>query len=387
MLDLGGIVLSTNEQQSFEIIRKVELGKLDKGLACKLLDVSIRTLYRYIKNYRTRGLMFLRHGNRAKKPANAYPYEIRAAVQKIVLEALFDFNMSHAREIIEKKFDLKIPRETFRRWCHQINAVKHKQKRRVNPRYKRTRQSQMGLMIQFDGSYHKWFAERKSCLIAGIDDASSTIVGAQFGRSENIFECMEVLKSIVENYGIFRVLYVDRAGLYGGMKRRGFSQIVRALAELGIQVIYAQSPEGKGRVERLFRTLQDRLIPELRINKIHSIELANRYLKNVYVPDHNRRFSVATAEKATGFISIDPQINLTDIFCIKINRKVAKDHTVSVNGDKWLIKHPNKISISNRRIEFRIYPDDIKAHFLKDELILEKIASDRKNVSTVKVAG
>jgi len=377
--------MSSNEQQIFEIIRQVDSGKLDRRTACEVLDVSERSLYRYLKGFRSKGLMFLKHGNRGRKPSNVHPYEVKAAAIKIMREVLFDFNMTHGREVIQEKFGLKIPRETFRRWCHAGDIVKHRHKRRSKPKYKRTRKTQMGLMVQFDGSHHQWFGDRKTCLITGVDDATSSLMEPEFFESENTMDCMVVLKNIIEKNGVFRLLYVDRAGLYGGMKRSGFSQITRALKELGISVIYAQSPEGKGRVERVFRTLQDRLVPELRLNKIESIELANKYLKTVYTPDHNRRFSVEAEEPESGFLPLDPSMDLNEVFCIKEHRTVTPDHTISFKAERWKVKHPKGLSLSRRRIEVRVYPGgEMAAYFLNDKLILEKIHTNRR---TDKVAG
>ncbi len=137
--------------------------------------------------------------------------------------------------------------------------------------------AQAGLMIQMDGSHHRWFGDRETCLIAAIDDATSEVVAAEFFEGETTFGCLKTLHEIVSKKGVFKILYVDRAGLYGGIKRHGFSQVARALEEIGAQIIYANSPEAKDRVERLFQTLQDRLVPELRLSKIRTIEQANDF--------------------------------------------------------------------------------------------------------------
>jgi hypothetical protein len=383
-----GIFLSANEQQIFEIIGQVDSGKIKRDLACGLLDVSPRTLTRYLAGYRSSGLMFLKHGNRGRKPANTHPYEMKAAVGKIMLEVLYDFNMMHARDLVEERLGLKIPRETFRRWCHEFKAVKRGYRKRSKIRTKRTRQSQMGLIVQFDGSNHLWFGEEKSVLIAGIDDATSEVLWAGFYESENVVDCMEVLKEIIKKFGIFRMLYVDRAGLYGGIKRRGFSQITRALKELGTGVIYAQSPEGKGRVERLFRTLQDRLIPELRLNGIKTRELANRYLRDIYIKDHNRRFAVKPENVESGFTALDPKTILENIFCIKEQRTVGKDHTVSIKAIRYNVTPMDGVSLAGRRIEVRPEgPTGPEAYALGQRLDLEKIKPDRKQSEKDKVAG
>jgi len=386
-MGLEGIFLSANEQQIFEIVGQVDSRKLKRDLACALLGISPRTLTRYLKGYRSSGLMFLKHGNRGRKPANTHPYEMKAAVGKDMKEVLFDFNMMHARDLVEERLGLKVPRETFRRWCHEFKAVKRGYRKRAKARFKRTRQSQVGLIVQFDGSNHLWFGEEKSVLIAGIDDATSSVLWGGFYESENILDCMEVLKTIIKKFGIFRILYVDRAGLYGGIKRRGFSQITRALRELGAEVIYAQSPEGKGRIERLFRTLQDRLIPELRLNGIKSRELANRYLQDIHIKDHNRRFAVQPENETSGFIPLDPNIDLESIFCIKEQRTVGKDHTVSIKAEKYKVTPLDGISLAGRRIEVRLIPEGPQAYVLEQRIELQKIKPDRKQSDKDKVAG
>lgn len=386
-MGIEGIYLSANEQQIFEIVGKVEMGKMDRSLACQLLSVSPRTLSRYVNGYRKQGLMFLKHGNRGKKPFNAHPYEVKAACRRLMRELLVDFNMTHARQMIEERFGLKVPRETFRRWCHEFGTVKHKLKRRSKLRQRRTRQSQVGLMVQFDGSPHNWFGSEKCTMIAGIDDASSTFLAGEFFDSENTFDCMKVLESIILKFGIFRILYVDRAGLYGGIKRSGFSQVTRALGELGIQVIYAQSPEGKGRVERLFRTLQDRLIPELRINGIQSRDLANRYLRDIYMPDHNHRFAVKPENDESGFVKLDPSVNLRSIFCIKESRTVGKDHTISIKAERYRVIPIDGQSIAGRRLEIRFYPEAFEVLLVNQLIEVQKIKPEHKLTEKDKVAG
>ena len=136
-------------------------------------------------------------------------------------------------------------------------------------------------MIQMDGSLHKWFGNKKSCLIIAIDDANSEIHG-EFFKSETTIGCMKVLKNLIKKKGVFKMLYVDKAGIFGGHKRQQFSQLMRACKELGIQI--AHSPQGKGRVERAFNTLQDRLIPDLRQNKITTMLEANRFLHQKFIP-------------------------------------------------------------------------------------------------------
>ncbi len=188
-----------------------------------------------------------------------------------------------------------------------------------------------------------------------------------------MLDCMRVLRRVVEKRGAFKTLYVDQAGVYGGIKRSGFSQVARALKELGTHVIYAQSPDGKGRVERLFRTMQDRLIPEFRINNITTMATANRFLKEIYLPNHNNRFAIKAHNPEQAYRTIAPDQSLDDIFCQKEYRTMGKDHTLSLGGEHWMVVDPLKRSIADQRIEIRIKPSGIEAYFAGRTLNIIKI--------------
>ena len=210
-----------------------------------------------------------------------------------------------------------------------------------------------GLLIQMDGSFHKWFGEEKSCLIAVIDDANSEIYG-EFFPSETTLGCMKVLQDFICKNGIFKVLYVDKAGIFAGAKRFNFSQVSRACKELGIEIIFANSPEGKGRIERAFDTLQDRLIAELEMENITSMDEANRYLQEKFIPEYwNKKLTVSPESSVSSYRPILGELNLDEIFIIKETRKVKNDHTFSYKNRLYKIDSPLKTSLANRRIEIR----------------------------------
>jgi hypothetical protein len=148
----------------------------------------------------------------------------------------------------------------------------------------------------------------------------------KFYKSENTPECLDFCKRLIEQHGVFENLYVDRARVYGGIKRSGFSQFERALGELCTHVIYALSPQGKGRIERLFNTLQDRMIPEMRLNKIKIKKAANELLED-FTRDYNSRYSVRAQSSVEEFKK--PNKELDEVFCIKETRQVGSDHTIS----------------------------------------------------------
>ncbi|MBF0315731.1 MAG: hypothetical protein HQK52_20085 [Oligoflexia bacterium] len=179
------------------------------------------------------------------------------------------FNMSHAHEKLVEK-GLKVPCYTvFRNICHRHKTVKHPYKKlKQKIRKIRNRCVARGIMLQIDGSYHVWFGRFESCLITIIDDATGEILFGKFCSAETKDDCIDVIVNVLKTHGKFGILYADKAGVYGGAKREGFAHVLTGLDELGITSIAANSAEAKGRIERQYRTLQDRLIPEMRTRGI-----------------------------------------------------------------------------------------------------------------------
>lgn len=369
-----GFIMRAKDQLKLEIIGKVMDGRLERFDGQKILGVSERTLRRYLARYSTDGVAFVRHKNSGKKPKNKISVELKLKVQSLLQEKYFDFNVVHFQEKIFEELGCEVKYETLRKWCHEVHLVKRAKRRRSKPRYKRQRMSQEGLMLQMDGSHHRWFGGYDSCLVAAIDDATGEVF-AKFYEGETTLACMDLLKEIIAQKGIFKLLYTDRAGVFGGIKREHFSQVERALGEVGSQVIYAHSPEGKGRIERLFNTLQDRLVPELRINKVRTLRDANEYLKTHYLPHaHNPKNMVQAHNPVSGYQALPSNIDLENIFCLKQYRIIGRDHTVSINGDKWMIATQLKFSIANQKLELRF--DNLgrwQAYFAKMKLKLVKI--------------
>ena len=351
-----GIVLSARDQLKLDLIGKVESQVMDRGTASMLLNISLRTLKRYIKSYREKGVRSLLHANRGKTPPNKKPDKLKLLAQQLVKERYYDFNMLHALEKINQELDSDIKREVFRKWCHEIKIVKRARRRRVKVRKYRQRMKQKGNMLLMDGSYHRWFGGIETCLIAIVDDATSEVLYAEFTHGETTDACLSLLLAVVKKFGIFQILYTDKAGVFGGAKRAGFSQVERALGELGISTLYAHSPEAKGRIERLFDTLQDRLIPEMRIAGIKTMRQANRFLQENYLPHmHNPKFSTNPESPVTAFKEVAKTIQLEEIFCKKEYRKVGKDHTISFDNKRYMLDQRFEYSISGQRIEIRIY--------------------------------
>ena len=378
------VVVNSQNQLKIDIIAKVTRSEMSVLDAQKLLSKSKRTVERYIQRYKEEGVQFIIHKNTFRSPAHKIPNELRSQVQDLIRNKYRNFNLTHLREKLEENEGILVKRETLRKWAHEINLVKRPKKRRGVVRKRRDRMPSTGLLVQMDGSPHKWFGEEKSCLIAAIDDANSEL-HAEFFPSETTLGCMKVLRNLICKNGIFKVLYVDKAGIFAGAKRSNFSQVSRACKELGIEIIFANSPEGKGRIERAFDTLQDRLVAELEIENITLMNEANRYLQERFIPEYwNKKLTVRPEESTSSYRPLPDELNLDEIFVIKEMRKVKNDHTFSYKNKIYRIDSPLKVSLAHRKIEIRKSNDSnsLKFYFGNEELyVCEVIESTRCSIA------
>jgi len=372
------IVMDSKAQLTVDIIAKVVEGRITIANAAKLLSKSRRTIERYVKRYQQVGIQFITHGNTGKSPPNKTPTSIKKAVQGLIKDKYFDLNLLHLAEKLETDEHIVVKRETLRGWAHDIHHVKRAKRRRGIVRKRRERMAAPGLMMQMDGSPHRWFGDKKHCLIAMIDDATSE-VHAEFFPSETTVGCLKVMRDCIETKGLFKTLYVDRAGIFGGPKRCNFSQMQRACEELGIELIFANSPQGKGRIERAFDTFQDRLVPEFRLKNINDIAAANAYLKHVFIPQFWQAQIQVKSKQAPEFTPLSKHTNLDDICVIKDHRKIRNDHTFSYGNKFYLIDSPLKHSIANQKIEIRnTSKKGFTAHFAGRHLKVTEVVEPNK---------
>jgi transposase len=363
---MEGIFMTKREQYRYQLVEEFLRGKMSRREVAQLLQIRERSVSRLASRIRMKGLMGAVHGNRGREPVNKLKVDSQAV--RLIKERYFDFNMRHCLEQLEEKHSIVMSYTSFRRLCHREKLVKRRQKRRAKVHKRRERMSSEGMLIQFDGSHHQWVHGQKWCLIAGIDDATSQVAYAEFSHAETTLSCMSVLHRHVEKKGIPIAIYVDKAGWFGGMKRQNISQLQRACGELGINVIFAHSPQAKGRIERFWGTLQDRLIPEMRLQGIKTIEAANRFLQQEFLPRYwNKRHTVAPRLKAKKYRKAPAPARLREIFCLKQYRTVRGDHMV------FWGKYPYRVEamycIKGQEVEFRIYPDGSWKSFFRDKPI------------------
>jgi len=338
----GGLFVSTKDAVALRIIEDFRAGRVSREKAALLLGKSQRTISRMARRVRDGGVSGIKHGNAGRQPANRIGEAEMSAALELAKGKYRDLNLKHCHELLARDHGLTVSYKSFRLWCNR-GGIGQRRKRRPNRvRLWRERMANEGLMLQMDGSHHKWFAGRETCLIATIDDATSEIPAARFFPGETTWACFAVLRQIVETRGVPEILYVDGAGWSGGgPKRQHFSQFVRACSELGIRVIHAHSPQAKGRIERAFRTLQDRLVGELALADVKSMAGANAYLEQVFLPRYwNARLTVEPRETTTRYRAISPHVDLNRVFSYQYDRQVNSAHIVSLNGKVYKINNP-----------------------------------------------
>ena len=378
------IAMDAKTQLKIDIITKASQGKILARDASKLLGKSMRTIERYLSAYCKEGILFAKHKNTGCSPGNKTSAKTRAHIEKLIKNKYYDFNLAHLQENLLANEGISIKRETLRKVAHDIHHVKRAKRRRGIIRKRRERMTSPGLLLQLDGSHHQWFGNKKSCLMAIIDDSNSEL-HAEFFESETTAACMKLLRNVIAKRGIFKTLYVDRAGIYGGPKRCHFSQVQRACEEVGIEILYAHSAEAKGRIERSFDTLQDRLIPELRLQGINDMDGANKYLKKKFIPRYwNKQITVVPRFVESEYMPVPNHIKLREVFIQKEYRKIRNDHAFSFRNTLYSIESKIRNSIAKQEIEIRIFSDGkFKVFFAGRRLRVKEVTTPRKGVLSI----
>lgn len=351
--------MGTRELVELGLLEDFRAGRRSRSEVASLLEVSERTVARKIKKLREKGPAGIKHGNYGHIPVNRRVDSEREKAIGLAKTIYAAFNLAHCFEYLVDQHGVTCCYDTFRKWCRSAGLGKRPKRRPSKARLRRERMAGEGLMLQMDGSHHRWNGKDEWCLIAAIDDATSTMAGARFFPSETTWGCFTVLRSIIESRGVPEIIYTDGAGWAGGgEKRRFFSQFVRACEELGIKLLTTSSPESKGRIERSFRTLQDRLVPELALASITGMTDANRYLEQVFLPKYwNARLTVAPRDMKPKYKQLAPHQDLSEILCFKQWRKVNSDNTVSLDANLYQL-YPGELGTLRKK--------EVVAHIQED---------------------
>ena len=367
----GGIFMSKGEQFKYQIVSQFLNGKITRRESALLLQVRERSVARLARRVQAKGFLGATHAGRGRKAFNAIEEKISNRVMNLVKKKYYDFNMTHCLEILKKEHGIELSYSTFRRLCHKENMVKRKKKRRARIHCLRARMPSEGMLLQMDGSHHHWNRKEMTCLIAAIDDATSNIPHAEFFKYEGTLPCMAIVQRVVEKKGIPMAIYVDKAEWFGGRNKETVCQFKRACGELGIKIIFAHSPQAKGRIERVWNTMQDRLIPEMRLKKITTLPEMNQYLQNEFLPNYwEKTNTVSAGSPDVQYRPVPMGTELREIFCIKDYRRVNNDNTIRWKKKVYQIQTEGlKHSIARRRIEIRVYQDQTWKVFFAGRLM------------------
>jgi len=341
------VIMSVKELRRVHVIRQTMEKQLTQVQAGTLLGLTTRHIRRLIERVEQAGDQGLAHRGRGKPSNRRIPDKVKAMMLKLYEQRYGDFGPTLAAEKLTERHGLTLSDETLRRWL-RARGVEHFTRRKRPHRAWRERKAHVGALLQLDGSHHDWLEGRgpHGVLMAYIDDASSRVF-ARFYAYEGTIPAMDSFQRYVQHYGIPLAVYADKHTTYqspapptvddqlAGVQPT--SQFGRALGELGVELIPAHSPQAKGRVERLFKTVQDRLVKELRLAGIATIEAANRFLE-AWLPIYNRRFSVQPAQ-ATDLHRPKPAGgDLNRILCIKTTRCLRRDWTVAHHGHLYQVR-------------------------------------------------
>ena len=297
------------------------------------MGLSARHTRRLLAAYRKDGAAALAHGNRGRRPANATPDPLATDVALLARTRYVGVNHTRLSELLREREGMDIGRNTLRKILTDAGVNSPRRRRPPKHRVRRQRMPREGMLIQIDGSYHRWLGEDgpQFTLLLAVDDATGIVVNALFCELENTRSYFLLMRGLIRSYGIPIALYADRHAVFKhtppSETAAAPTQFSRAMDELGVQLIFARSPQAKGRVERTAGTLQDRLVTELRLAGAVTIDDANRALAD-FLPRFNQRFRVPAQRSETAYRVLDAQMCLDTTFCLKYRRRVARDNTV-----------------------------------------------------------
>ena len=347
-----------------EVILRAMAKKITWWQAAEIIGISDRQMRRWHRRYEKFGYDGLWDRRRGGPSPRRVPLETAQQVLQLYGEKYFDFNVRHFHEKLREQHDIRLSYSWVKQALQAAGLVRKNRRRGVHRR-RRPRRSLPGMLLHLDGSSHAWLVgQRRYDLLVVLDDATSEIYYAQLVEEESTRTVLEALREVIETRGIFCALYSDRASHFFETPKAGarvdphrVTQVGRALRELGIRMIPAYSPQARGRSERNFGTWQGRLPQELRLRGIGTVETANRFLREEYIAELNRRFRVPAGQAGTAFMPARGQ-DLEWIFSVQQERVVNGDNTVVIGHRVLQIeKTPWRDTLAGCRVTVCEHPD------------------------------
>jgi|TARA_B110000977_G_C11026031_1_gene473187 hypothetical protein len=393
--------MSERELNRIEVLSQVTHGRMTASAGANVLNLSRRQVQRLLKTFQSNGAAAIRHKARGRTSNNRIDPAIQDYAVSLVKERYVDFGPTFAAEKLAESHDLKVSRETLRKWMQDAGIwVSRKQRRTFHQ--PRLRRECLGELIQIDGSDHRWFEHRgPACtLLVFIDDATSTLMQLRFVKSESTFSYFEALELYLEAHGRPVAFYSDKHTVFrvsnqSAKSGHGITQFGRALNELNVEILCANSSQAKGRVERANRTLQDRLVKELRLAGISDMDAANAFLPS-FMDRYNDRFAKIPrrADNLHRPMNIEPD-HLRDVFCFRDERLVGKQLAFSYERQRIILaeneitrglpgKYVDTFAFPDGRFEVRWKGVSIPySIFDKDQRVTHAAITENKQLSAV----
>jgi hypothetical protein len=332
--------MNAKEVERYEILQRCQRGEISLRQAARLLKVGYRQTKRLWKTFHLEGQHGLVSKRRGKTSPRALPVHLKREILGIIKEDYVDFGPTLIAEKLEERESRTISKETIRKWMIEAGIWVPKQKKKQRIYQRRERRAAEGELLQADGSHHEWFEKRGSrcTLLVAIDDATGKVT-AHFEEEETTIGYFRLMKKYIKKYGLPEAMYTDRYSVFkvNQGKEEKLTQFGRALKELDVELIFARTPQAKGRVERANGVLQDRLVKELRLQNISNIEAANTFLPE-FLAKYNQKFSKKPRSPFNAHHPLKQKEKLEHILCEKNTRKLTKDLEISFEGQIYQIQ-------------------------------------------------
>jgi transposase len=366
MNDSDRVTLNQKELKRLEVLNQLTAGKLTVAQAAQVLGVSERQVQRLKAVYQAQGAGGLVHGNRGHSPKHTIPRELRDQIVELARTTYLGFNYQHLCEVLAERAEpIVVSHSSVRRILQSAGIASPRKRRAPKHRKRRERRAQAGMLLQIDASRHDWLEGRGPylSLVGGIDDATGEVPYALFRYQEDAQGYFLLLRQIVSTKGIPLAVYSDKHGIFRRnpkaqetiqeqlVGRREPTQFGRLMEELLIEVIFAQSPQAKGRVERLWGTFQDRLVSELRRAGAKTLGEANAVLA-AFLPRFNAHFARPPAQTESAYRPVPDGFDLERVCCFKYLRTVSNDNTVTLEEQRIVVPPgPERLSYARARVE------------------------------------
>jgi transposase len=358
---MGDMLMSEKEVERLQVFQQAEKGRISLMQAAKTLRLSYRHTKRLFAKYKHLGKNGLISQKRGKASNRRLSSEIEERVIERLTNRYYDFGPTFAAEKLLEECQIKVSRETVRKLAVKAGTHQPRKAKNIRVHQRRIRMACEGELVQIDGSPHAWFEERapKCVLLLAVDDATSNVLAGRFEKSETTAGYFRLMKQCIEKHGMPKATYSDRHQIFRSNhgRDRNKTQFHRAMDELLIEVICAYSPEAKGRVERKNGVLQDRLIKELRLKGISSIEEANAFLPD-YFKKHNARFGHPPAHPHNAYRMLNQTLQLDHVLCEKETRQVSKQLEIQYKRKILQLNIPGRErSLQHKRVVVIEAPD------------------------------